>query len=280
MEFIGEYLKDHRIKKKLSLDKVSQELNISKSILEKIEDDNFPDYLSSVYLIGHLRSYSKLLELDDGYVVNNYKLQSSYNKYDNLNEISKPLQGIILISIPKSLAVFSTFVVASSFYFMFLKSNNQEPSYAITPDLPENLNYIIEAEEVKISLNKNLDNKNYSLTINNESNIIQENINFEFNSSSAVASLPNKKSINLNKKITLKFINSTWIQLRDNNDNIVISKLMNKDDEYSYDLSKNYNLTAGNAGNIIVFFDDIVMGKVGKFGEVIDSLIIDKNFSN
>ena len=54
---------------------------------------------------------------------------------------------------------------------------------------------------------------------------------------------------------------------------------MSKNEEYSYNLSKNFNLTAGNAGNIIVSIDEVVKGKVGKLGEVVESLIIDNNFN-
>ena len=98
-------------------------------------------------------------------------------------------------------------------------------------------------------------------------------------SSSAIASTPDKDSTFNDKIITLKFIDSTWIQLRDNQDNIIFSKLMNQNEEYSYNLSKNFNLTAGNAGNIIVSIDEVVKGKVGKLGEVVESLIIDSNFN-
>ena len=42
--------------------------------------------------------------------------------------------------------------------------------------------------------------------------------------------------------------------------NIILSKLMNKSDEYNYSLSSNYFITAGNAGNIIVLIDNKVFG--------------------
>ena len=80
--------------------------------------------------------------------------------------------------------------------------------------------------------------------------------------------------------ITLKFLNPTWIQLRDTEDRIVISQLMTENDEYSYDIKLNYNLTAGNAGNILVSINGEVKGKVGKKGEVIDSLVISSDFNN
>ena len=100
------------------------------------------------------------------------------------------------------------------------------------------------------------------------------------NSSSAVASLPNQDSINISNTINLKFLNPTWVQLRDKNNNIILSKLMDQGEQYSYDVSQNFYLTAGNAGNIIISLNGEVKGKAGKLGEVIDSLIIDHNFNN
>ena len=85
----------------------------------------------------------------------------------------------------------------------------------------------------------------------------------------------NKKSI-----ITLKFLDDTWIQLRDVNDEIVLSQLMNKNDEYSYDIDLNYSITSGNAGHIMVIIDQKVKGKLGKKGQVVDSLVLDRDFSN
>ena len=55
---------------------------------------------------------------------------------------------------------------------------------------------------------------------------------------------------------------------------------MTQSDEYTYDLNLNYSLTAGNAGNIIVLIDKHARGKIGNFGEVVDSIVIDSNFNN
>ena len=73
---------------------------------------------------------------------------------------------------------------------------------------------------------------------------------------------------------------STWIQLRNEQNQIVLSKLMNKNDEYSYSITDNYTLTAGNAGNILVLINGETRGKAGKNGEVIESLIIHSDFDN
>ena len=40
-------------------------------------------------------------------------------------------------------------------------------------------------------------------------------------------------------------------------------------------MNLNYNVTSGNAGNILVLINKDVRGKVGDYGEVVDSIIID-----
>ena len=281
MEFIGEHLKNTRVKKNYKLSYISKQLNVSNEILSLIEEDNFPDYIDSVYLIGHIKSYAKFLDLDEKIIIKNYKIQTSYNKNDNIKEVAKPIKSEFFISIPKSLALCSIIAVASGFYFIFINQNNFNKNFAITPDIPENLIANIELEEMNIillqnekNIQKNENNKKESLLKVNPIKEIEK-----ISSSSAIASSPEKNLTFKDGNITLKFIDSTWIQLRDKQDNIIFSKLMNQNEEYSYNLSKNFNLTAGNAGNIIVSIDGVVKGKVGKLGEVVESLIIDSNFN-
>ena len=281
MEFIGENLKNTRVKKNYKLSYISKQLNVSNEILSLIEEDNFPDYIDSVYLIGHIKSYAKFLDLDEKIIIKNYKIQTSYNKNDNIQEIAKPIKSEFFFSIPKSLALCSIIAVASGFYFIFINQNNFNKNFAITPGIPENLIANIELEEMNIILLQN--EKNIQTNENNKKeSLLKVNPIKEIekiSSSSAIASTPDKNSIYIDKTITLKFLDSTWIQLRDNQENIIFSKLMNQNEEYSYNLSNNFNLTAGNAGNIIVSIDGVVKGKIGKLGDVVESLIIDSNFN-
>ena len=80
--------------------------------------------------------------------------------------------------------------------------------------------------------------------------------------------------------ITLKILNDTWLQIRNEDDEIILSQLMNKNDEYSYDFESNYSITSGNGGHIMVLIDEKVRGKIGKKGQVVDSLVLSKDFSN
>ena len=282
METVGEFFKSARKNQKIDLNKVSQELKISENILKDIENNQFPSYINVAFLIGHIRSYAKYLNLDEKSLIENFKVQISFNDHNLNNEMRKPSTPVMQFSLFKALSFISIIIISSSFYFLFIPSNDLQPEYAMTPNIPENLQSSLEEIEMKLflenklSLNE-LDNTNQIIT--DSSQIIRDE-DALISSTSAIASLPisNKNTI-ADTTITLKFINPTWIQLRDSKNNVIISKLMTKKDEYSYKISENFNLTAGNAGNIIILFDGAVKGKAGKIGEVLDSLIIDTHFN-
>ena len=282
MKLIGKVLKEVRIKKKYRIPEIASELKISSKNLTDIENDDFYKDVDSVYLMGHIRSYAKYLELDDNEIIKNFKIQISYNYSYPSNEISKPIISNKLSLFPQTFSIISVVVIAISFYFLFVVPNDNERQYAMTPNLPENLSSDLEEIEMNLTLSKQSNKSTLKeLNVENENFFLKDIvIKKKPNLSSAIASLPKKESIQFDNQITLKFINSTWVQLRNDKNDIIISKLMNKGDEYSYFLNDNFNLTAGNAGNIIVLLNNEVKGKAGKAGEVIDSLIIDKNFNN
>ena len=275
MKFIGEYLRESRNSKNLTLSEVSKDLKIAIGVLQNIEGDNYPDYINHVYLIGHIRSYSKYLNLDQDLIVKRFKTQILFNNNEIKHEISKPIEKINFSLMPKIIAFSSFIFIAASFYILFIKPNNLEFKYAMTPDLPENLNYILEETQMDIALEKIKDNSQKNT---NKRLLLKNNLNLH---NSALASIPDNNKINgINKIITLKFIGSTWFQLRDEKNNIVISKLMNSGEEYSYNSINSLFVTAGNAGNILILIDGMLKGKAGKSGEVVESLIVDINFKN
>ena len=268
MEFIGKKIKRRRLSKKYSLDYVSSELKITKETLKDIENDNFISINKDVFLIGHIRSYSNFLELNSKEVIEEFKLQNAYKKIDIKEQIPKPLT-YNSFNIKGFLSFASIIFIFAIFYYLFVDGETPSPEYALVPDIPVSLDPIVEKTTIKEALNKKENNENlYNLEENNVS------------TTSVLASQNSNTTNDKDSDITLKFINPTWIQIRDSSDNIIFSKLMNKNDEYTYKLSANYFLTSGNAGNIIVSINSEIRGKVGGFGEVVDSVSIDSNFSN
>ncbi len=267
MNNVGKEIKSLRISKKISISKISKELNISKKIIDMIEGDQIDNNYDIVFYIGHLRSYCDLLEIDSNEFVQRFKNQIALKKNLFKDKLEKPNFNYKSFKIqsffPTSIALF----IFVSFYFLFVKEDNKSIEFALVPDLPEIYVPIVEREN---------SNKLIQNTINqSDDEIYKENFNY----TSALASNKINKNINL-EIITLRLLNPTWLQIRDTYDNIILSKLMDKGEEYSYNMSSQYSVTAGNAGNILVMINQDVVGKIGKFGEVIDSVILDNSFKN
>ena len=262
METVGQILSSERNCKNLSINDIASELKISKNIIIDLENDNIKNNPDIIFNIGHLRSYSNFLELDTDTIIKKFKNDLSFNIEKEKKNIT-PIVENNFFKIERFFAASLILIVFSSFYFLFIYENNNQIDYALVPDIPESLEPIIEKANT-------FDN---DLSQENDSNISDL-----INNSSAIASIEIDE--NISTVATLKILNPTWLQLRDENNNIVLSKLMDKDEEFSYKLNLNYNITAGNAGNILVLIDGNVRGKIGKYGDILDSFILYKDFTN
>ena len=262
METVGQILSSERNCKNLSINDIAAELKISTSIINDLENDNIKNNPDIIFNVGHLRSYSNFLELDTDKIIKKFKNDLSFNIKKEKKDIT-PIVENNFFKIERFFAASLILIVFSSFYFLFIYEYNNQIDYALVPDIPESLEPIIEKANT-------FDN---DLSQENDSNISDL-----INNSSAIASMEIDE--NISTVATLKILNPTWLQLRDENNNIVLSKLMDKDEEFSYELNLNYNITAGNAGNILVLIDGNVRGKIGKYGDILDSFILYKDFTN
>tara|TARA_B100000315_G_C14399978_1_gene505996 strand:+ start:28 stop:885 length:858 start_codon:yes stop_codon:yes gene_type:complete len=283
---VGENLKQVRIRRNITLFTVSKILNISIIYLEAIENDEFSKTPGGVYTIGFIRTYADYLNLDSNEIINTYKNQISLSESSKSIELPKPLEAFNPMQFTTMISLLAVVSISIVFYFMFIDRSNLQPEYAITSKIPEDLESLIEKYEVESALSK-------IKNINNEKNLKENHV-------SEVALLNNTKNTisesqitvkaskpkdidkdGLKSLISLKVINSTWIQLRNIKDIIVFSKLMDKDEVYNYSIKDDLVITTGNAGNIIVSIGGEIMGKLGKKGEVLDLITISSDyFSN
>jgi len=262
MKTVGQILLNGRNSKNLSISDISIELKISKTVIIDLENDNIKNNTDIIFNIGHLRSYSNFLELDTDTIIKKFKDELSFNTKVEKKNIT-PIVENNFFKIEKFFAASIIFIIFSSFYFLFISENDNQTNFALVPDIPESLEPIVEQAYI---LNKN------------SSEIKDLNKTDILNNSSAIASVEYDENVTI--IATLKILNPTWLQLRDESNNIVLSKLMDKDEEFSYKLELNYNITAGNAGNILVLIDGDVRGKVGKYGDILDSFVLNKDFTN
>ena len=282
MELVGKYIKKARLEKKINQETIASELNISLDLIKKIENDEFTEQVDKTYLTGYIRAYAKFLGLNEDYVIKQFKFQNFFSDRNFFNKLPKPLEknSINLFFAKRTFAFFSIIFISFTFYFLFIKTNDMQPEFAIIPDLPVEMQSTIEQIEINSALNNaGTTREEERLSVIDKNAIIVEG-NLLKNESSAVASIVKDDQIKFMQTVTLKFLNPTWIQLRNKQGDIVFSKLMNISDQYSYSIEDNLTLTAGNAGNVIVLINDDIRGKIGKKGEVIESLIINSDFNN
>ena len=261
MKTVGQILSIGRKSKNLTIMDISIELKISKTLIIDLENDKIKNDSDIIFNIGHLRSYSNFLELDTDTIIKKFKDEVAFN----INEEKKNITPIVdnnFFKIEKFFAASIILIIFTSFYFLFIDQDDNEIDFALVPDIPESLEPIVEQAYTFDNLSQSSDIKKSDL----------------INNSSAIASIEFDED--LATFATLKILNPTWLQLRDEENNIVLSKLMDKDEEFSYELKLNYNITAGNAGNILVLIDDEVRGKIGKYGDILDSFVLYKDFTN
>lgn len=270
MQLVGQILKKNRQIKKLSISDISSELKISREILNNIENDLFENNINNVFLLGHLRSYCTYLDLNQSEIVDQFKKQHRPEENKKI-DIQRPKVTNNFLFSNKIFAFSLILVIFTTFYFLFIEVDKTKREYAIIPDLPENYISVIEKANIDNLIKKN------NVKILKEENFAEFEINTS--SSSAIASSFKNEKYNPST-ITLKILNDTWVQLRNRNNEIVLSQLMNKGDEYSYSLDNNYSITSGNAGHILVLINQKVRGKIGQKGQVVDSLVLTNDFSN
>jgi len=288
METTGKILKESRLKKNITLDTIAKKLNISVYYLNAIEDGIFAKTPGEPYTSGFIRSYSNFLDLDTEFIFKIYKDETKQKK--EKQEIYLPItqnkNHFIYLKFG-----FGSFIVASFFYvfynFFYVQTNIEE-MYAITPQIETEMIALVEEEDLKRSLNKikkfKKENKiNESMVITKIPDApltIKPKLNNTHNINTAIANINNETTNSIKNKILIRTIDDTWINIRDSKNQLIISKLMKKNEEFYLNSSPYYFITTGNAGNIEVLIDNKKIGKLGKKGEVLNAFQLSENFKN
>ena len=72
-ETVGEILRNKREEIGLSLDEITEKLNLDSNLIELLENNDFEKLKVETYLKGYLRAYSKLLGIDGDRIIKLYK---------------------------------------------------------------------------------------------------------------------------------------------------------------------------------------------------------------
>lgn len=139
---IGQYLKQEREKKNLTVKTISQHTKISTSKLELIEEDNFSELPSLAYVTGFVKSYARTLSLDQAYCLELLDVAYGIKKdaipdehLEKLSDSDKPsiesVSGLPLGKIVIGLAVVT--LIVGLLVFVGQNRVSDEPTKEIRP---------------------------------------------------------------------------------------------------------------------------------------------------
>ncbi len=145
---VGNILKNEREKKGLLLVDIEKQIKVREKYLKAIEEENWNYFSSKIYIIGILKNYSRILNLD------NKKILAFFRRdYERKEEVKfkKRVSSKYLTSETKKflkLGLIILFIFFTSYFLYQLKIYFSPPSYKLIS--PQVANFTIE-KNVKIT---------------------------------------------------------------------------------------------------------------------------------
>jgi cytoskeletal protein RodZ len=240
-------LKSSRESKNITIEEAAKTLHVSVFILKNLENGELDKLANDVFTIGHIRTYLKWLGINPSLIIGDFKnVQNTELKSKNL-KINVPY-GFKLSKFTASLISLILFILIILIYKNLNKA--EQLPYVSTSNIQDSL------KEDKIT---NLKAKN-APEINNTS---KEDLDEESNSKS----MPENVALE-NNYIHIKAIEDTWIEIQRNNSEVLITKIIKKDEKIKIPYEKDLILVTGNAGSIIIHINGKTINNIGMPGEV------------
>ena len=280
---VGTMLHDVRVKKKLSIETIAQELRIKAAYLTAIEQSDYENIPAAPYGIGFVRSYASYLGLNSARIVQIFKEETNIQDHKIIlepvsetedkskqEEIYTPNSKYILISL-------AMFVLGYLLWSIFNDSESTveetDSSAAQTEvsseDYPLQVeNFVTETEqeieETPETEQINVTNASFVETTEAPAteNKIKEKTDVKESTpapAEKVESQPSKPG-----RVLLKIKKETWIEVKDDN-RLWISKVMPAGSEYTVpDNGNGKTVSFGNTDGVDVIIDGKVVTVVSK----------------
>lgn len=248
-----------RKNKNLTIQEASQILNIPKTIIEKLENGDLTEINSNIFIIGHIRTYLNLIEIDPKLLFDNYQV-----KEVNLN---KEIQNII---VPYKFKLSKKFILCISIIlFFFIIIIYREFNKLKTENIIISEDNIFNNTE--ISTDKVDQNISKEKKIKDIDNIEKKEETVDTIYEKKTISPTNIEDIKETEEINFILIEATedsWIEVKDIKSKVLMSKIVKKNETIKLPYQKDLILVTGNAGGIVIKINNKTINTLGKSGEV------------
>jgi len=270
---IGQILKTFRLKKKYTLEKISHKTKISIQNIENLEEGNFDLIGGKFYQKSFIKLYAKALRISDRKILAFFDGESNKTEQDEkllnskVTDIGKTSIPIIADKIPTMpLIFFASLGLFIFFLANFIQSSGEAEGQLATIE-PKN--------ELKITkIEENLVDEIEKIKKDKETVIKKTNVNVD-----DLENLNTHSYSNFLKQIIAK--EDVWIEIKDKDENILISTILRKDESFNLPSNKDdVIISASNAGALILKDENSDHSNLGIFGSVLDSVNLNSLITN
>lgn len=303
---IGQTLAEARKEQNLTIKQVASKIHIRQQYLMDLEEGNLADLPGRVYILGFIRTYARLLNLDGEELIRRINRMPNVPDYDRssiplpMHSEESPSTTVLIIS---GVVVF--FAALGGYFFLKPSPRGQveetvleEKSITTEGKEEHNTPIILSqpiAQEPKPLENKpdiksnesllpkeNIPPKENSLVVNSKSKIIYPK---DMPEVLPVTNLSNRgengqSSGTISKKVTLKATEPAWVEVRDESDRVIFMKVMRTGEEYSVPEKPGVTISTGNSGGIDIFVGEKKLPSLGVRGVVKRGIRVDSLESN
>ena len=267
---VGQYLRQEREKRKITLDSVAKVTRITKENLEALENDEFQAISAPVIVRGFLRNYAAYLGLDPQELVDRYDSQTDLIKIPGDKEVPQPSKDENPVF---KYLVFLCILLAGVAVLYYLQESPLPPSPpppspagtaapapgppspapGAQPFQPKTETSPGEAARKAIPPGK-------------EKKPSEEPV-------SAVTG-PGEKEAAKERRHVLRAVatEKTWMRIL-NDEEQVSDVLLQPKETSSWTARRQFRITIGNAGGIELFLNGVSQGRLGKSGQVVNLVL-------
>ena len=269
VKHVGQILKDYRLKKKITIEKISHKTKISIQNLINIEEGNLDLIGGQFYQRSFIKSYVEALRISEkkillllDNVLHNSDEKVIFKKDLDLEANKRPIITEKIPTVP--LMLFASLGLITFFLInLFIDNDKLGGKLAVIEPKSD-----IEVVEIKENLADKIKK------IKEEIPIKQTNVN--------VDDIENYKI--LEDKIFMKQIiakEDVWIEIKDLNENILLSAILKKNESYNLPNSKEkIIISASNAGALFIKNGDNKYPELGSHGTILDSVDLNSLITN
>jgi len=250
MKDIGDFLRERREARGISLIEVEKDLKIRKKYLQALEEGNMDVIPGRTYIVGYLRNYSKYLGIDEeniNSIIQTYKgLEKRKGDLEDIKEenifLKKKDKSIFekrRIFFPIKYVYLASFILVIFIGLLWINRS-----------LKEAQNFPVPSPEIKTETDVNVEEKTDSIVT-----LIEEDV--ETKTETLIKETLSPEDVLISKMPILKIIanDNTWVKVL-SKDEIIFERILFKGEEIFWQSDQSLNLITEYPAKIETYYND------------------------